>query len=881
MVSFPAVSAEAQLTPMMAQYRRIKGELPKDAILLFRLGDFYEMFFEDAQAGSQILNLALTARNGIPMCGLPFHAANNYIARILKAGRKVAICEQTEEARPGKLVNREITQILSPGTHFDERMLVAERNNFLAAVYPGAKTSAGRTCGLALVDLTTGDFLVTELENDAALLAELERLRPAEIIFPTEAVELRESLRGAFQILSGYDDWTFAPETALFTVREHFKVASLDGFGLKDKAAAIGAAGGALHYLAQNLRRDVKHLTRISFYQRSDYLTLDYTTLRHLEILEPQHHDAPRNACLYGALNRTATPMGARLLRQWLSQPLAAVESIRRRQEAVQQFLENTFGLDSFRQQLANVRDLERTIGRLSSGSGNARDLVALRIALEQIPALKQTLTSIEQNRRPDLLADADGDAQPQPPTLLPDLNRQVSELPDLVELVQRAIVDEPPLPIKEGGMIRDGFDAGLDELRNAQRGGKDWIAKLQADEIERTGISSLKVRFNSVFGYYIEITRSNLDKVPAHYIRKQTIANGERFITPELKDMEGKILGAEERSVKLEYEIFQRVRETVLGRLKEIQQTASALAQLDVLAAFAETARLHNYTRPHIADEGILNIRDGRHPVLEQQLVEERFVPNDTQLTSSVTPPEQSEGVASKRSEDGPQIALITGPNMAGKSTYIRQVALLTLLAHTGSFLPAAEARVDLVDRIFTRIGASDDLSRGQSTFMVEMTETANILNNATARSLIVLDEIGRGTSTFDGLSLAWSIVEYLHNQAGAKTLFATHYHELTELAGRLARLKNFNVAVREWHDQIVFLRKIVAGGTDKSYGIQVARLAGVPKEVLERAKQILSNLEDSELTPEGNVRAPRKQQDRDKLKKLAPPPQMDLFGA
>ena len=876
-VSFPAVSAEAQLTPMMAQYRRIKGELPKDALLLFRLGDFYEMFFEDAQAGAQILNLALTARNGIPMCGLPFHAANNYIARILKAGRKVAICEQTEEARPGKLVNREVTQILSPGTHFDERMLVAERNNFLAAVYPGEKSSAGRTYGLALVDLTTGDFLVTELENDSALLAELERLRPAEIIFPTEAVELRESLRGAFQILSGYDDWTFAPETALFTVREHFQVASLDGYGLKDKTAAIGAAGGALHYLAQNLRRDVKHLTRISFYQRSDYLTLDYTTLRHLEILEPQHHDAPRNACLYGALNRTATPMGARLLRQWLSQPLAAVEPIRHRQEAVQQFLENTFGLDSFRQQLANVRDLERTIGRLSSGSGNARDLVALRVALEQIPALKQTLTSIEQNRRPDLLADADGDAQPPPPTLIPELNRQVSELPDIVELVQRAIVDEPPLPIKEGGMIRDGFDTSLDELRNAQRGGKDWIAKLQADEIERTGISSLKVRFNSVFGYYIEITRSNLDKVPAHYIRKQTIANGERFITPELKDMEGKILGAEERSVKLEYEIFQRVRETVLGRLKEIQQTASALAQLDVLAAFAETARLQNYIRPRVSDEGLLQIRDGRHPVLEQQLVEERFVPNDTALTS----------ISASKAENGapppdaaPQIALITGPNMAGKSTYIRQVALLTLLAHTGSFLPAAEARVDLVDRIFTRIGASDDLSRGQSTFMVEMTETANILNNATARSLIVLDEIGRGTSTFDGLSLAWSIVEYLHNQAGAKTLFATHYHELTELAGRLARLKNFNVAVREWHDQIVFLRKIVAGGTDKSYGIQVARLAGVPKEVLERARQILSNLEESELTPEGNVRPPRKQQDRDKLKKLAPPPQMDLFG-
>ena len=867
------MSAEAQLTPMMAQYRRIKGELPKDALLLFRLGDFYEMFFEDARDGAQLLNLSLTARNGVPMCGLPHHAANGYISRILKAGRKVAICDQTEEARPGKLVQREVTQILSPGTHFDERMLVAERNNFLAAVCP-----RGKAFGLALVDLTTGDFLTTELENDAALLAELERLRPAEIIFPTEGTAVRALLQGSFRIISGYDDWTFAPETAFFTVREHFKVASLDGFGLKDKTAAIGAAGGALHYLAQSLRRDVKHLTRISFYQRSDFLTLDYTTLRHLEILEPQHHDAPRNASLYGALNRTATPMGARLLRQWLSQPLSRVEPIRRRQDAVQTFIENTFGLDAFRQQLANVRDLERTLGRLSSGSGNARDLVALRMALEQIPKLKEILVAVGRvSPRAENLIHDEAPAREDATSLITLLNEQISESPDLVELISRAIVDEPPLPIKEGGMIRDGFDVNLDELSNATRGGKDWIAKLQADEITATGISSLKVRFNSVFGYYIEVTKSNLDKVPPHYHRKQTVANGERFITPELKEMEGKILGAEERSVKLEYELFQRVREEVLGQLPKIQQTASALALSDVLASFAETARIHNYCRPHVADEGVLQIRDGRHPVLEQQLVEERFVPNDVALASITAGKSADDPVAVCKD----QIALITGPNMAGKSTYIRQVALLTLLAHTGSFVPAAEARIDLVDRIFTRIGASDDLSRGQSTFMVEMTETANILNNATARSLIVLDEIGRGTSTFDGLSLAWSIVEHLHNQIGAKTLFATHYHELTELSARLPRIKNFNVAVREWHDQIVFLRKIVEGGTDKSYGIQVARLAGVPKEVLERAKQILGNLEESELTPEGNVRqSSRRQQDREKLKQLAPAPQMDLFG-
>jgi DNA mismatch repair protein MutS len=880
------MAAEAQLTPMMTQYRRIKSELPKDALLLFRLGDFYEMFFEDAQAGAQLLNLALTARNGVPMCGLPHHASHAYIGRLLKAGRKVAICDQLEDARPGKLVKREVTQILSPGTHFDERMLVAERNNFLAAIYP-----LGKTFGLALVDLTTGDFMTTELEAGPALLTELERLRPAEIIYPSEASALRDLLRDAFKILNGYDDWTFAPETALYTVRDHFKVASLDGFGLKDRTAAIGAAGAALHYLTQHLRRDVKHLTRLSFYSRNDYLALDYTTLRHLEILEPLHHDAPRNASLYGAVNRTVTPMGARMLRNWLSQPLAAVEPIRRRQEAVQTFIGNSAGLDNFRAQLANVRDLERTLGRLSSGSGNARDLVALRMALEQIPAVKGILNSVgRDSRRAESLVKEEPTAREvaRPTGLIDELYSQLTESPDLVELISRAIVDDPPLAVKEGGMIRDSFDPALDELRVAQRGGKDWIAKLQADEIARTGITSLKVRFNSVFGYYIEVTKSNLDKVPPHYIRKQTVANGERYITPELKEMEGKILGAEERGVKLEYELFQRVREEVLGQLPKIQQTATALAQLDVLASFAETARLHSYCRPVVADEGVLQIRDGRHPVLEQNLADERFVPNDARLSGRAgTPlPAAEAEPASEPRRDGdiapyPQIALITGPNMAGKSTYIRQVALITLLAHTGSFVPAVEARIDLVDRIFTRIGASDDLTRGQSTFMVEMTETANILNNATPRSLVVLDEIGRGTSTFDGLSLAWSIVEYLHNQAGAKTLFATHYHELTELAQRLPRLKNFNVAVREWRDQIVFLRKIVEGGTDKSYGIHVARLAGVPQEVLERAKVILGNLEESELTPEGTVRqSPRRQQDRDKLKQLAPPPQMDLFG-
>jgi DNA mismatch repair protein MutS len=928
---FAPMAADTQLTPMMAQYRRIKSELPKDALLLFRLGDFYEMFFEDAQIGAQLLNVALTKRGAIPMCGIPYHAANNYIARLLKVGRKVAICDQMEEARPGQLVKREVTQILSPGTHFDERMLSAERNNFLAAIY-----SLGKSYGLALVDLTTGKFTTTEVEGEETLVTELHRLRPAEIIYPGEAAALRDLLSGrkppltsprratdaraptdanAHQgghgssaatnfgwILNGYDDWVFAPETAQFTLRDHFKVASLDGFGLKNRAAAIGAAGAVLHYLTQHLRRDIAHLTSCSCYETSDYLKLDATTLRHLEILEPLHADAPRSASLYAAMNRTVTPMGARCLRDWLTQPLAAVAPIRRRQAAVQTWIEHGEALEQFRQRLTEVRDLERTIGRLSFGSGNARDLLALRQALEQIPALKKTLSALLSSSQSSSSSSANSsfhilteredehDADKLETSLVNDLTANLTELPHLVELISRGIVDDPPLAVKEGGIVRDGFDPALDELRTATRDGKDWIARLQQQEIERTTIASLKVRFNSVFGYYIEVTKANLDKVPSHYIRKQTIANGERFITPELKEMEGKILGAEERSMKLEYELFLRVREEVLGNLKEIQRTAGALSQLDVLAAFAETAQLHNYCRPCVGNEGLLHIRDGRHPVLERNLMEERFVPNDTTLSSSAAErglqsPSPSEGAESVMGPEGraafPQIALITGPNMAGKSTYIRQVALLVLLAHTGSFIPATEARVDLVDRLFTRIGASDDLARGQSTFMVEMSETANILNNATPNSLIILDEIGRGTSTFDGLSLAWGIVEHLHNQVGAKTLFATHYHELTELAGRLPRVQNFNVAVREWNDQIVFLRKIVDGGTDKSYGIHVARLAGVPKAVIERAKTILCNLEESELTPEGNVRQPpRRQRDREKLKQLEPPPQLDLFA-
>ncbi|MGP8239681.1 MAG: DNA mismatch repair protein MutS [Limisphaerales bacterium] len=842
---------------MMAQYRRIKGELPREALLLFRLGDFYELFFEDALVGAPLLNVALTKRGEIPMCGIPFHAASGYIARLLKAGRIVAVCDQMEDARPGQLVKRAVTQILSPGAHFDERLLAPERNNFLAAVY-----ACGKSFGLAAADLTTGDFTATEVEGETALRAELERLAPAEIILPSAAEGLVTLARGHAPVLNPYDDWVFAPETAQFTVRDHFKVVTLDGFGLKDRPAAVGAVGAVIHYLTQHLRLDVSALTRLRFYQSSEFMALDSTSLRNLEILQPRQADAPRQACLYGAVNRTVTPMGARLLRNWLSQPLGSTTPISRRLEVVRAWLDNTALLDDFRRELTEMCDLERVLGRLTSGSGNGRDLQALRRGLEKVPSIKQLLLRLPPPSSAGQLP-ALQDEAPRRPPLADELAGQLADAPDLVELISRAIVEEPPLPLKEGGLIRDGFDPALDELRSATRDGKDWIAQLQRDEITRTGIASLKVRFNSVFGYYIEVTKSNLDKVPAHYIRKQTIAGGERFITPELKEKEAKILGAEERSVRLEYELFQRVREQVLAQLPRLQQTAAALAPLDVLAGFAETARLHNYCQPEMAEDGIIDIREGRHPVLEQGMTGERFVSNDAYLDNARQ-----------------QLLLITGPNMAGKSTFIRQVALIVLLAHTGCFVPAASARVALTDRIFTRIGASDDLARGQSTFMVEMSETANILNHATVRGLVILDEIGRGTSTFDGLSLAWSIVEYLHNALGAKTLFATHYHELTELAARLPRVQNFNVAVREWNDQIVFLRKITPGATDKSYGIQVARLAGVPRPVLERAKEILSNLEESELTPEGKVRRQPRRAEAEKLKKLGPPPQLDLFG-
>ena len=853
---------------MMQQYRRVKQQIPSDALLLFRLGDFYEMFFDDAKTAAGLLNLTLTARNGTPMCGLPHHAAEGYIGKLLRLGKKVAICDQLGDAQPGKLVQREITQILTPGTHFDTHILHADRNNFIAAICGGGLEDwkAGRL-GLALIDLTTGDFKVTELTSVEQLQNELVRLRPAEIIVPSEAFEAAKPLLQSSNLpsiqssVTPYDGWTFERETAFFTLRDHFKTQSLDGFGARDLTVGIGAAGAVLHYLQQSLRRKTDHIHRLSVYCVTDFMVLDAVTQRNLELLESTRAD--RRHTVIGCLDRTRTPMGARLLRDWLTHPLRDVAGIVARQEVVGQFCEATQMLAEFREHLGAVRDMERTLARLSVGTGNARDLVVLKDSLAALPGVKRIL---EGEPPGEPIPVVRREARP-PAGLLTQLISQITDLPELVALIDGAIEAAPPLAVNDGGMIKTGHSPELDELRQAATAGKNWIAALQQKEIERTGIPSLKVRYNSVFGYYLEVTKPNLAKVPADYIRKQTVATGERFYTPELKEMEGKILGADDKAKALEYELFLKVRAAVIAQSAGIQQTAAALAQLDVLAGFAELARHQNYCRPVMTATGPIEIVEGRHPVLEQTLVEDRFVPNDTTLAV----PDQL-------------VLIITGPNMAGKSTYIRQVALLVLLAQIGSSIPAKQAKIGLVDRIFTRIGATDDLARGQSTFLVEMNETANILNNATSQSLVILDEIGRGTSTFDGLSIAWAVAEHLHNVVGAKTLFATHYHELTELAVTLPGVKNFNVAVREWHDQVIFLHKILPGGTDKSYGIQVGRLAGLPKEVIARAKEVLGNLEESELSAEGKPKLAKTRGKRSVVsgQPSAVPevPQMFLFG-
>lgn len=801
--------AGGELTPMMKQYHAMRRGLPEDCLLLFRLGDFYEMFFEDAKVAAGILNLALTKRNEVPMCGVPHHSADGYIRRLIKAGKRVAIGEQTSDPIPGKLVERELSAIISAGTVMDLNMLDTRRHNYLAAVLRD-----GKKFGLAFLDHTTGEFRVAEFADVEGLQDELGRVSPVEIL-------VSEEQRGEFGSLKGVsptDGYTFLQDQAYHLLKEHFGVQSLDGFGCGGLKPAIGAAGAILHYVKTTLHRKADHIRRLQGYQPEQFVIIDGASRANLDLVS--HRSGAEHTLLH-ALDRTCTPMGARKLRDWILHPLRDLAALLARQEAIASLLGQPFLLTKIREVLKSVRDVERTLGRLGQQSGNARDLQVLTTSLQCIPELRGHLEVLLDNSQTQ-------ESPVEPPALLSSLHPRLRDFANLLEALLAAIVEEPPGTLKEGGIFRDGYSAELDDLRSASSKGKQWIADLQEREIARTGIKSLKVKYNAVFGYFIEITKANVHLAPSDYTRKQTTATGERYITPELKEMEDKILGADERAKRLEYDEFCRMRDHVLTHLEEMQDTADALAEVDALSSLAETARLFGYCRPALNESRNLHIKDGRHPVLDQNLAEEKFVPNDVLLE-----PQRN------------RLLLITGPNMAGKSTYIRQVALLTLMAQIGSYIPAAQAEIGLVDRIFTRVGASDDLARGQSTFMVEMNETAAILNNATDRSLVILDEIGRGTATFDGLAIAWSVAEHLHDSIQCRALFATHYHEMTALARKREAIVNYNVAVREWNDRIIFLRKIIPGTADKSYGIQVARLAGLPKEIIDRAKEILAHLE------------------------------------
>jgi DNA mismatch repair protein MutS len=816
---------------MMAQYQAMRRSLPADVILFYRLGDFYEMFFEDAKTAAPILNVALTKRGGTPMCGVPYHASQGYIARLLKAGKRVAIAEQTSEPKPGKLVEREVARILTPGSIDDDTLLDHQRPNYLASVF-----RHGKSLGLACIDHTTGEFTICEFPEIGPLLDELARIAPSELLIPDHQTAEFGSLTNCLV----YEGYTFLPEHASQLLKEHYKVHSLDGFGCASLHAASGSAGAVLHYLLHQLRRNCSHLRPPRVRESTDHVLIDSASQRNLDLVEAR---AGKSHTLLGVLDRTATPMGARLLRDWILHPLRDLATLTTRQEIISAFLAEPFLLSKCKESLKGIRDIERTTSRLAQGSGNARDLQSLGISLSHVPALRDDLSPLVGVDSP--------------------LVAHLHDFTDLTTVLASALAEEPPSNLRDGGIIRDGWSEELDELRSAARGGKDWIARLQEDERKRTGIDSLKIKFNNVFGYFIEITTSHLAKVPDDYTRKQTMSNAERYITPALKEMENKVLGAEERSKQLEAELFVQLRAQAVTHLATLQQTAAAVAEIDVLCALAEVAQLHRHCRPVLNDGTGFFVTNGRHPVLEQTLTDTKFVPNDTELDPADS-----------------RLQILTGPNMAGKSTYIRQIALIAVMAQIGAFVPAESATIGLVDRIFCRVGASDDLSRGQSTFMVEMAETALILNHATDRSLVILDEIGRGTATFDGLSIAWAVAEHLHDVIGCRTMFATHYHELTDLAHTKSAVANYNVAVREWNEEIIFLHKILPGAADKSYGIQVARLAGLPKTVLDRAKSILSHLELNATKPEskGKHPKPKTTQLEDSLP-TANSPQLNLF--
>ena len=809
----------AELTPMMRQYMETKKEYP-DCILFYRLGDFYEMFFDDALTASKELEITLTGKNcGLeeraPMCGVPYHAVDGYLNRLVSKGYKVAICEQMEDPATAKgLVKRDVVRIVTPGTNLDTQALDESRNQYIMCVVYIADRY-----GLSVADVTTGDYFVSEIDDSEKLFDEIYRYMPSELIcneaFYMSGMDLdllKEKLGITIYTL---DAWYFDDEICARTLKDHFHVGALEGLGLADFDCGVIAAGALLKYLLETQKQDLSHITGLTVYASGKYMLLDSSTRRNLELCETLREKQKRGSLLW-VLDKTKTAMGARTLRKYIEQPLIRKKDIEERLDAVAELKDQAISREEIREYLSSVYDLERLMCKITYQSANPRDLIAFERSLSMLPHIRCILQDMSS-------------------TLLKELYQELDPLEDLCALIQKAIVDDPPIAMKEGGIIKDGYHEEVDRLRTAKSKGKEWLARLEEQEREKTGIKNLRIRYNKVFGYYLEVTNSFKNLVPDYYTRKQTLANAERYIIPELKELEDTILGAEDKLYALEYELYSEVRDAIAAEVLRIQKTAKAVAQIDAFASLALTAERNQYVRPKINEKGTIDIRDGRHPVVEKMIPSEMFIANDTYLDDKKN-----------------RISVITGPNMAGKSTYMRQTALIVLMAQIGSFVPASSANIGLVDRIFTRVGASDDLASGQSTFMVEMTEVANILRNATSKSLLILDEIGRGTSTFDGLSIAWAVIEHISNSKllGAKTLFATHYHELTELEGKISNVNNYCIAVKEKGDDIIFLRKIVKGGADKSYGIQVARLAGVPESVTSRAKEIVEELVQADIT-------------------------------
>lgn len=809
----------AEYTPMMQQYLKTKEEY-KDCILFYRLGDFYEMFFDDAIVVSKELELTLTgkscgAEERAPMCGVPYHAVEGYLNKLVANGHKVAICEQVEDPKLAKgLVKREVIRIVTPGTNTDMQALDESKNNYIMCiVYLADKY------GISLADISTGDYFVTEVDTERKLIDEINKFAPSEVIcnesFYMSGVDLSDMKNRLGIAVYSLEAWYFSDETAENTLKDHFKVQSLEGLGLSDYACGTIAAGALLRYLYETQKNDLGNLSAIHPYSTGKYMIIDSSTRRNLELVETLREKQKRGSLLW-VLDKTKTAMGARTLRAYVEQPLIDKTEIELRQEAIGELNDHVITREELREYLNPIYDLERLITRVTYRTANPRDLIAFKNSISMLPPIKS------------LLDEFDG-------ALLKNIQNDIDAMEELCSLVDRSIMEEPPISVREGGLIKEGYNEDVDKYRNAKTEGKTWLAELEAKEREKTGIKNLKIKYNKVFGYYLEVTNSYKDLVPDYFTRKQTLANAERYITPELKELEDMILGAEDKLVSLEYDLFCEVRNKIAEEVVRIQRTAKAIANLDVFVSLAVVADQNNYCRPKMTNSGVIDIKGGRHPVVEKMITNDMFIDNDTYLDNGNN-----------------RIAIITGPNMAGKSTYMRQAALIVLMAQIGSFVPATSAKIGIVDRIFTRVGASDDLASGQSTFMVEMNEVANILRNATSNSLLVLDEIGRGTSTFDGLSIAWAVVEHISNPRllGAKTLFATHYHELTELEGKLNNVHNYCIAVKEKGDDIVFLRKIVQGGADKSYGIQVAKLAGVPDSVIERAKEIVEELSANDIT-------------------------------